>query len=152
MDCHIVVAGGYTSVPYVYSTAASTPCMGYVRVNSGNYETFDGATWQHINTQPVSVGLTPQASMAISWAIQKQAEEIQLNKLCDLHPELQRAKEQFENVIALTKQLEEQRVEYEKKLANANTFANKVVEDVNKVTAERDELQSKLNTWTVIAT
>lgn len=151
-DQHIIITGGYTNPPYVNMyTTASAPCLGHIRINNGNYETYDGVAWQNIGTQPVTIGLTLAASSAITWAIKKQAEEQEINQLCNQYPELQTARDQYEAIAALLKKTELQKAAYEQKIATANALNAKVAEDINKLTAERDEIKTKLNTWTILS-
>ena len=109
----IQISGGGSFTPYVNM---SNPSAGMVRWNgnSQNLEVYDGSTWQTISSSIASVGITPYASEAISWARRKMDEEANLKKLADDHPaikialdNLERAKQQLDATIILSKEHEE---------------------------------------------
>ncbi len=151
-DQHVVVYNAYSAPPYVntYASTASAPCLGYVRVNGTNYETYDGSMWQNIPLQPASVGLTPQASMAISWAIEKQIEESRAKELAEQYPELKQAKEHHNTVLSLILNMEKEKAQLKQQLDHMSMLNAKIVEDVNRVTAERNEYKEKLDCWSVL--
>jgi hypothetical protein len=62
------------------SPSAGTMNVGDVRFNAvmQRFEAYDGNTWIEINTGYAGVGLTPDAEMALDWAIKKKNEELEL--------------------------------------------------------------------------
>jgi hypothetical protein len=88
------------SVPYITNNTA--PLTGMVRWNPGRgcMEVYDGTTW-HAYTQNLTVDLSPDVESMVRWVQKKQAEEAELDKLCQKHPGLQTAREQFELMRAL---------------------------------------------------
>jgi len=90
------------SVPYITNTTA--PLTGMVRWNPGRgcIEVYDGITW-YPYSQNLTVELSPEIEATVRWAERKQAEEAELDRLCQQHPGLQAAREQFEIMKQLVK-------------------------------------------------
>ena len=65
---------GSSSDPYF---SMSAPSAGMLRFNGDtrNFEVYNGSSWMSMNGTSASVSMTPDAEQAISWAIQKMAEE-----------------------------------------------------------------------------
>lgn len=73
---YVMVNGGMPSHTYVNSYSGAQG-VGNVRFNTStqNFEVFDGSSWIQINSSHASVGLTPEAEDAVTWAINKLHEE-----------------------------------------------------------------------------
>jgi hypothetical protein len=107
---HITVTGGMPSTPYINQGSRSA---GMVRWNESttNLEVYDGSSWQQLVGAVPSVDLTATASAAISWAIQKMAEEENYKNLAKGNPAIQaamenleKAKQQLDVTIILSKE------------------------------------------------
>jgi len=83
---YIMVNGGMPSPTYTNNSSGLG--AGNIRWNSSTQamEVYDGYTWMQINTSHASVGLTPDAENAISWAIKKEHEEVELERLAKTNP------------------------------------------------------------------
>jgi hypothetical protein len=79
---YTVVQGG-TPVPTYINSVPGYMSVGDVRFNTNmqRLEVYDGQMWIEINTGYASVGLTPDAEMALDWAITKRNEELALEHL-----------------------------------------------------------------------
>jgi hypothetical protein len=78
----MMVNGGTPATTYI------TSGPGYMNVgdlrfntNTQNLEVYDGQIWRELNTSHASVGLTPEAEMAIDWATKKRNEDLALEQL-----------------------------------------------------------------------
>lgn len=76
---YIMVNGGYPATTYI-NTSSGYMNVGDVRYNTQmqRLEVYDGQMWLEINTSHASIGLTPDAEMALDWAIKKKNEELEL--------------------------------------------------------------------------
>ena len=77
-----MVSGGMPAHTYINSSS------GYMNVGDVRYnvqmqrlEVYDGQMWLEINTGHASVGLTPDAEMALDWATKKLKEELEITAL-----------------------------------------------------------------------
>ena len=91
---HLIVSGMSSS--YV-SNSGNHLCVGQMRYNTvgNNVEVFDGTSWVIIGGH-ATVELSSYAASAIEWAAKKQREEEELDKLCNEHPALSKARNRFE--------------------------------------------------------
>ena len=78
----MMVNGGTPATTYITSGS------GYMNVgdlrfntNTQNLEVYDGQLWRELNTSHASVGLTPDAEMALDWAMKKRIDEMALEQL-----------------------------------------------------------------------
>ena len=106
----LTVVGGDTSGTYYNTTGMSA---GMVRYYNNAFEVYDGMSWLQVSGSYASVGLTPSATDAISWAMKKMQEERELEKLSEEHPavkaayeNMKRAAEQLKTTIILSKEHE----------------------------------------------
>lgn len=94
--------------PGIIVSSCNDSCYqtGIMRWNSSQQkpEVMSGDTWVQLNSGIGTVMLDPQYQLAIEWAIRKQREELELAKLCSLHPGLQEVKEKYELMLALVRQ------------------------------------------------
>ena len=69
---YVMVNGGYPATTYM-NTSSGYMNVGDVRYNTQmqRLEVYDGQMWLEINTSHASIGLTPEAEMALDWAINK---------------------------------------------------------------------------------
>jgi hypothetical protein len=76
---YIMVNGGYPATTYI-NTSSGYMNVGDVRYNTQmqRLEVYDGQMWLEINTSHASIGLTPDAEMALDWATKKRNEEMVL--------------------------------------------------------------------------
>jgi multidrug resistance efflux pump len=107
------MGGQYITVSHngqTYYNNTSQPAAGMLRYHSGGrVEVYDGSSWITVSGS-ANITLNPVAEQAITWAIQKQREEQELEKLSQNHPAIQaalenlrRAEEQLKTTIILSK-------------------------------------------------
>jgi hypothetical protein len=79
---YVMVQGGMPAHTYINSSS------GYMNVGDVRYnvqmqrlEVYDGQIWIEISTGHASVGLTPDAEIALDWANKKRNEELALEQL-----------------------------------------------------------------------
>ena len=84
---YIMVNGGYPATTYI-NTSSGYMNVGDVRYNTQmqRLEVYDGQMWLEINTSHASIGLTPDAEMALDWAISKRNEDLALEHLAKTNP------------------------------------------------------------------
>ena len=106
----VSISGGGNYTPYINM---SNPSAGMTRWNgnTNNFEVYDGATWMMLSSNVATIGLTGDATNAISWALRKIEEESKLEKLAKEHPainlaldNLKKAKTQLDAIIILSKE------------------------------------------------
>jgi hypothetical protein len=79
-----LVAYNTGSTPWVSSTPSHSG-QGQMRFVNNRIEVWDGGTW--IGAMPaITVGMTPVAESALSWAIERQAQEKRWAELAEQHP------------------------------------------------------------------
>lgn len=108
---YVMVQGGFPATTYINNSS------GYMSVGDLRYnvsvqrlEVYDGNMWVELNTSHASVGLTPDAELAIDWAKRKLNEELALEEKAKTNPAIadllnQRKKidEQIQVIEILTK-------------------------------------------------
>jgi len=84
---YIMVNGGYPATTYI-NTSSGYMNVGDVRYNTQmqRLEVYDGQMWLEINTSHASIGLTPDAEVALDWATKKRNEELALEQLAKSNP------------------------------------------------------------------
>ncbi len=109
----IQVSGSSGFTPYVNM---SNPSAGMMRYNGNvqQMEVYDGSSWLSFTSDHAYVGLDQSASAAITWALNKMAEEAELQRLAHDHPAVRaayevfkRAGEQLKTTIILSKDEQE---------------------------------------------
>lgn len=102
------------NVSGVYLSTNNMPMTGMTRYYNNNLEVYDGQVWQQVPSSYAHVKLSDSASSAIQWALNKMAEEAELNKLAENHPAVQaalenvkRAEEQLKATVILSKEAQE---------------------------------------------
>jgi hypothetical protein len=87
MSRYMMVNGGTPATTYI------TSGPGYMNVgdlrfntNTQNLEVYDGQIWRELNTSHASVGLTPDAEMALDWAMKKRIDEMALEQKAKDNP------------------------------------------------------------------
>jgi len=95
---YMMVNGGMPATTYINNSSGLG--AGNIRWNAStqSMEVYDGYTWMQINTSHASVGLTPDAESALSWAIKKQYEEAELERLAKSNPTIADLVEQKKNL------------------------------------------------------
>jgi hypothetical protein len=108
---YMMVNGGMPATTYINTSS------GYMNVGDVRYDTqmqrlevYDGQMWREINSSHASVGLTPEAEMALDWAINKKREDAMLEEkaksspaLADLLKEKQKIEDQIKVIEILTR-------------------------------------------------
>ena len=108
-----IMGGQYLTVHHngqTYYNNTSQPAAGMLRYHSGGkVEVFDGNSWMTVSGI-ANINLSPDAERAIAWAIRKQKEEQEIEKLSKNHPavlaayeNLKRAEEQLQVTMILSK-------------------------------------------------
>lgn len=96
---HVIVTNGTNSTPYIN---AGSPSAGMVRYINTNFEVYDGNYWVALYGSFATVNLTASANSAINWAMQKMAEEAQIEKMAKEHPAIKAA---YDNMLKAAEQL-----------------------------------------------
>jgi hypothetical protein len=108
---YMMVNGGFPATTYI-NTVSGYMNVGDVRFNTQmqRLEVYDGQTWLEINSSHASVGLTPDAEMALDWATKKRNEELALEQkakdnpaIADLLRQRNTIDEQIKMIEILTK-------------------------------------------------
>ena len=108
---YVMVQGGFPATTYI-NTGSGYMNVGDVRYNTSiqRLEVYDGNMWVELNTSHASVGLTPEAEMAIDWAINKKREDAILEEkarnnpaIADLLKERQKIEDQIKVIEILTR-------------------------------------------------
>ena len=108
------MGGQYITVSHngqTYYNNSSMPMTGMLRYHSGGrIDVYDGNSWITASGS-ANITLSPIAEQALSWAIQKQKEEQEIEKLSKNHPavlaayeNLKRAEEQLQVTIILSEE------------------------------------------------
>jgi hypothetical protein len=106
-----MVQGGFPATTYI-NTSPGYMNVGDVRYNTSiqRLEVYDGNMWVELNTSHASVGLTPDAELAIDWAKRKLNEELALEQkakdnptIADLLNQRRKIDEQIQVIELLTK-------------------------------------------------
>lgn len=84
---YVMVQGGFPATTYI-NTSSGFMNVGDVRFNTNmqRLEVYDGNMWVELNTSHASVGLTPDAEIAIDWAKRKLNEELALEQKAKDNP------------------------------------------------------------------
>ena len=111
---YIMVNGGFPATTYI-NTSSGYMNVGDVRFNTSMQmlEVYDGNRWVEINTSHASVGLTPDAEMALDWAKQKLNEELALEQKAKNNPaiaDLLNKKKEIEDQIKMVEILTREEV------------------------------------------
>ena len=108
---YVMVQGGFPATTYI-NTSSGFMNVGDVRYNTQmqRLEVYDGNMWIELNTSHASVGLTPDAELAIDWAKQKLNGELALEQkakdnpaIADLLNQRKKIDEQIQVIEILTK-------------------------------------------------
>ena len=108
---YVMVQGGFPATTYI-NTGSGYMNVGDVRYNTSiqRLEVYDGNMWVELNTSHASVGLTPEAEMALDWAINKKREDAILEEkarnnpaIADLLKERQKIEDQIKVIEILTR-------------------------------------------------
>ena len=108
---YVMVQGGFPATTYI-NTSSGYMNVGDVRFNTNTQmlEVYDGNRWMELNTSHASVGLTPDAEIAIDWAKRKLNEEMALEHkakdnpaIADLLRQRNTIDEQIKMIDILTK-------------------------------------------------
>ena len=102
---HIVVNGGTNSAPYISPGSRSGGILRYNETLE-SIEVYDGLSWQQLSV----IALTPNASTAIDWVMNKVAQEAKYEALAKDNTavkialdNLEKAKQQLDVTIILSK-------------------------------------------------
>ena len=91
-----MIGGQYITIDApggTYYNNSNMPMAGMLRYHSGGRtEVYDGTSWQTISGT-AQVKLSPDATLALDWAIRKRAEEQELEELSQVHPAVRAALE-----------------------------------------------------------
>lgn len=79
-----VVAYNTGAAPWV-NGGTNNPAQGQVRYVNNRMEVWDGGAWVGM-VDNITVGMTPVADAALTWAIERQAQEKRWTELAKTHP------------------------------------------------------------------
>jgi len=84
---YMMVNGGFPATTYM-NTSSGYMNVGDVRYNTQmqRLEVYDGQMWLEINSSHASIGLTPDAEIALDWATKKRNEELALEQKAKDNP------------------------------------------------------------------
>jgi len=106
------VSSGGAFTPYI-NMSMSSAGMTRWNGNTNNLEVYDGSAWMTINSNTATLGLTNDATYAITWVLRKMEEESKLEKLAKEHlainlalDNLKKAQRQLDATIILSKEHE----------------------------------------------
>lgn len=107
MSRYMMVNGGMPATTYINTSS------GYMNVGDVRYDTqmqrlevYDGQMWREINSSHASVGLTPEAEMALDWAINKKREDAMLEEKARTNPAIADLLEQRKTIDEKIKVIE----------------------------------------------
>lgn len=109
---YVMVNGGFPATTYI-NTSSGYMNVGDVRYNTNmqRLEVYDGNMWIELGTSHASIGLTPDAEIALDWAIKKKNEELALEQkakdnpaIADLLKQRNSIDEQIKMIEILTKE------------------------------------------------
>ena len=117
-----IMAGPYLTVSSgsgQYYNSTGMPMAGMLRYHSGGQvEVYNGSSWQTVSSN-ASIALSSVAEAALSWAIKKMNEEIELEKMAKEHPAIKlavdnvrKAEEQLKTTVILTKEEQANTTQY----------------------------------------
>jgi hypothetical protein len=111
---YIMVNGGYPATTYM-NTSSGYMNVGDVRYNTPlqRLEVYDGQMWIEINTSHASIGLTPEAELALDWALKKRSEDLALEQLAKTNPtigDLVNQKKELDDKIKMVQTLMKEEV------------------------------------------
>jgi hypothetical protein len=104
---YVMVQGGFPATTYI-NTGSGYMNVGDVRFNTNMQmlEVYDGNRWVELNTSHASVGLTPEAEMALDWATRKRNEELALEQKAKDNPAIADLLEQRKTIDEKIKVIE----------------------------------------------
>ena len=104
---YVMVQGGLPATTYI-NTSSGYMNVGDVRFNTSMQmlEVYDGNRWIEMNTSHASVGLTPDAEMALDWATKKRNEELMLEQKAKDNPAIADLLEQRKTIDEKIKVIE----------------------------------------------
>jgi hypothetical protein len=95
-----ILAKNYVTVnrqvhqPYI-SPGSQSAGMVRFNINSSELEVYDGIAWRPI-TSDVEIGLGSEVEMILDWAREKMLEDQRIDELCEKHPGLAKARDNYE--------------------------------------------------------
>jgi hypothetical protein len=96
-----ITVSHFNGSPYISPGSQSAGMVRY-NPNMQNMEVYDGNSWQTLSGY-ADIGLSGDAEMAIEWAQKKMLEEAKLEELCKQFPTLEKAKANFDMILAMVK-------------------------------------------------
>ena len=109
-----MVNGGMPATTYI-NTGSGYMNVGDVRFNTNTQilEVYDGNRWVELHTSHASVSLTPDAEMALDWAITKRNDDLALEHLARTNPtiaDLVKQKKELDDKIKMVQTLMKEEV------------------------------------------
>lgn len=105
---YITVSGGS---PNTYISPGSVGA-GMLRYNSNTncIEVNDGVSWKQLDMGYVTVELNAEAESLLDWARSKMQEERRIKELCEKYPGLKKAKENYDLILNIIKDENENQI------------------------------------------
>lgn len=89
-----VIVNNYNAAPYISPGSQSAGMVRY-NTNTCDMEVYDGVAWKQLSSS-IDIGLDPETEMILTWAREKMLEEKRIDDLCEKHPGLRKAKDNYE--------------------------------------------------------
>jgi hypothetical protein len=107
VSCTSAYMNAYGAPTAYVSSNPNNPVQGMLRYQNGHLEVFDGSGWIMMNMN-VTVGLDAQGESAITWALERMAQERKWAELARTHPAVAdaiRARDQAEQALSVVSRL-----------------------------------------------
>ena len=107
VSCTSAYMNAYGAPTAYVSSNPNNPVQGMLRYQNGSLEVFDGSGWISMNMN-VTVGLDAQGESAITWALERMAQERKWAELAKQHPAVAdalAAREKAEKALAVVSRL-----------------------------------------------
>ena len=102
-DQYLVINGGYHNYPYLSPGAVGAGQLRW-NTNTNEMEVNDGNIWRSLGHNNTTIELTAVAQQALSWAVDKMKEDLELHKRIARHPGLRDTWEKFKIMEALCRE------------------------------------------------
>ena len=107
VSCTSAYMNAYGAPTAYVNSNPNNPVQGMLRYQNGRLEVFDGSGWIMMNMN-VTVGLDAQGESAITWALERMAQEKQWAELAQSHPavaDAMAARDQAEAALSMVARL-----------------------------------------------
>jgi len=106
---YLTVTGGSPSSTYISPGSVGSGMLRY-NANTSAIEVNDGSVWRQLDMSHAAVELTPEAESLLDWARKKRDQELKIDELCEKYPALQKAKDNFDLILNIIKEVNENKI------------------------------------------